>query len=135
MRWKLIISSVIAALIAFGYTFVFYSEHASITGEVGALDIQAKATVKLIRKDGQLKIDLDNFPSFESKFEEPRITHRKDGSIQVSLRSYSSGPFHRKSEQLTNLSFVLAGKTAPSGSTLVFHSGDYDQVFISTKVP
>jgi hypothetical protein len=135
MRRKLIIGGSIAALVAFGVKIAFFSDHSSITGEVGESDMEAKATVKIARKNGELQIDLHNFPSFESKFEAPRITRRKDGSIQVSLRSYATGPFYRKSEQLTNLSFVLPGQTAPSGTTLAFHSGDYDQVFISARAP
>jgi hypothetical protein len=99
------------------------------------MDLTAKAMADIARKDGQLHVKLRNFPSFESNFEKPLIAHTKNGSIQVSLRSYSVGPFHRKSEQLTNLSFTLPGQTAASGTTLAFHSGDYDQVIISAKAP
>jgi hypothetical protein len=106
-----------------------------LSGEAQKMDLAVKAVASITRKDGQLYIVLRNFPSFESSFEEPVIAHNKVGSIQVSLRSYSTGPFHRKSEQLTNLSFTLPRQIAASGTTAAFHSGDHDRVFISAKAP
>lgn len=106
-----------------------------ISGTALEIDLDRKAVARIRRQDQNLHIELLYFPSFESAFEEPKVSQDTNGDTSVLLRSYSPGPFYRKSEQLTNISFAIPSSSIESGTTIQFFSGDYDQVFATAKAP
>ena len=106
-----------------------------ITGTAIEMAHDRKSTVRLRRQGTDLHVDLFHFPSFESSFEAPQISKGQDGQTIVLLKSYSPGPFHRKSEQLTNLSFTIPANLVPKDDLVLFRSADYDEVFVTEKAP
>jgi hypothetical protein len=106
-----------------------------ISGTALEMDLSRKAVAQLRRQDPNLHVELLYFPSFESTFEEPKVSRDSNGNAIVFLRSYSPGPFHRKSEQLTNISFTIPSSSLERGATIQFFSGDYDQVFAIANAP
>ena len=106
-----------------------------ITGTAFEIAHDRKSIARIRRQGTELHVDLFYFPSFESSFEAPQISKGKDGQTIVLLKSHSPGPFHRKSEQLTNLSFTIHANLVPKDDLVLFRSGDYDEVFVTEKAP
>jgi hypothetical protein len=92
-------------------------------------------TARFQRSGGEITIELKNFPSFRSEFDQPKIINNQDGSIMISIISSSAGFISNKSEQLTDLSLKIPSQLIPSKSRVIFLSGDYDQVFVSAVAP
>jgi hypothetical protein len=134
---KAICIALVLALCAISFVFVRRqpTHPGGISGTALEMDLNRKTIAQLRREDRNLHIELLYFPSFESTFEEPKFSRDSNGKTIVFLRSYSSGPFHRKSEQLTNISFTIPSSSLERGETIQFFSGDYDQVFATAKVP
>jgi hypothetical protein len=93
------------------------------------------ATARLKRVGADLQIELKNFPSFRSLFDQPVITRNPNGSVTVSLKSSSQGLFSNKSEQLTHISLKVPAEDIPPRSRVFFFSADYDRVFVSAVAP
>jgi hypothetical protein len=113
----------------------YQARSSGILGEAIEMNPDRKVIARLHRLDRDLHIELLYFPSFESTFEDPKVTQDAQGRVTVSLTSYASGPFYRTSEQQTNLSFKVPSSSVKSGATVQFYSGDYDQVFATVKAP
>lgn len=130
LAWSVLASLLLASAIG----LMSCNRAAAITGEAAEFNLTRKAIANMKRQDGYLHVELLYFPSFESTFEEPKVLREK-GKTVIQLRSYSPGPFYRKSEQQTNLAFKVPAHLVEAGTTVHFRSGDYDRVFATGKAP
>ncbi len=134
-RVALILASLILITVVFWEIFSV-SSSSWITNTVIAQPSSGSIPkVQLRRLDSDLIVELENFPSFRSQFQQPKISTNKDGSVTVSLESSSTGWVSNKNEQLTNISMKLPSKNIPAQSRVFFRSNDYDQTFVSGIAP
>lgn len=132
MRW---IAAIAACAVMLFLACRWTPPAGTIAGVAREMDTSRKPHAKIRREGLELHIELSNFPSYESTFQAPKVSINSKGKVVVSLSSYSAGPFHRKSEQLTDVSFTIPAGSAQRGSTIEFISGDYDQVVVSAEAP
>lgn len=122
------------ALVAMALTWTM-AQPRYISGDALDMDLNRKPMAYLRRQGPDLQVELRYFPSFESTFYEPEVSRAANGNTLVRLRSYSAGPFHRQSEQLTNMSFTVPSQSIEPGATIEFFSGDYDRILVVAKAP
>jgi hypothetical protein len=130
------VATLAAVAAVWGLTSLIEIAHQeTVTGTALEMQTGRKAVAQMCRAGSSMNIELLYFPSFESTFSQPEVSRDSGGRTVVSLQSYSPGPFHRKSEQLTNLTFTLPGAMFRKGELVLFRSVDYEEVITSVVAP